>query len=636
MIRFGRGLCGSLEEASAREWLVADGLGGYAMGTVGGLRTRRYHGLLVAAVAPSMRRHLALAALDPVMTVGDRRVRLGVHEWADGAVDPHGHIHLESFELIDGVPTWRWAFGPVVLERQVAAHHGRSAVGIVHRLVRSPVPVRVELAALCTWRDAHGERHGTGGPSVAHRADGFAFEGVYSVSGPGWHPDGEWYRGVRYREETARGLPDIEDLWHAGAFVADLAVGDTAEVVAWADPNAGRPPAATSVVRQAQHRAREVGGRCRPVDDVDRLLAHAADQLIVEGPAVVAGYPWFGEWSRDTFTSYEGLFLETGRDSEGRRLLARAAATLSEGMLANTADGGTTEYNTADATLWFVNALSRHVDHTGDIDLAGELGTALDQIFDAHRTGTRHGIRVDGNGLLVQGEAGLALTWMDARVGGAPVTARAGKAVEVNALWVNALAAMVALGAAVGQRRDEAAALHATAVASFRRRFAAPVALYDVVDAPGGADDALRPNQLLAVSLPRGPLRDQARAREVVERCRGDLLVSLGLRSLSPRHPDYRSRHRGGPVERDLAYHQGTVWPWLIGAYVDAALATGVPTVGVLDALETHLGEWGIGSVSETTDGDPPHAASGCPFQAWSVAEVLRARRRLASVGAPA
>jgi predicted glycogen debranching enzyme len=279
--------------------------------------------------------------------------------------------------------------------------------------------------------------------------------------------------------------------------------------------------------------------------------------------------------------------------------------------------------------LWFVHALARHVDRTGDVALAAELDGSLDAILDAHRSGTRHGIHLDTDGLLTQGEAGFALTWMDARVHGVPVTARAGKAVEVNALWINALAAIVELGTRVGHRRDDVANLHAAALYSFRR-FDAPCGLYDVIDGPCPGD-ALRPNQLLAVSLPAGPLRGTPRAREVVDTCRRELLTSLGLRSLTPRHPDYRGRHRGGPADRDHAYHQGTVWPWLIGAYVDAAQVTGVPTTGVLDALETHLGEWGLGSISETTDGDPPHAATGCPFQAWSVAEVLRTRRAIAA-----
>jgi predicted glycogen debranching enzyme len=316
--------------------------------------------------------------------------------------------------------------------------------------------------------------------------------------------------------------------------------------------------------------------------------------------------------------SYEGLLLETGRASEGRELLARAAVTLSEGMLANTAHTGALEYNTADGTLWFLHAVGRHVERTGDVDLAAELAAGLVGVIEAHVSGTRFGIRVDpADGLLSQGADGLALTWMDARVDGIPVTQRAGKAVEINALWINGLATVAGLLDRLGRDASRIRALEGQARASFAGAFLRGGRCDDVV-----GDRRLRPNQLLAVSLPFAPLRE----RSVVEAC-APLVTSLGLRSLDPADPGYAGRHRGGPAERDAAYHQGTVWPWLIGPYMEAALKTGVPVDGVLDGLDAHLAEWGLGSVSETADGDPPHACTGCPFQAWSVAELLRAHR---------
>jgi predicted glycogen debranching enzyme len=440
-MRLGRQLCGDVDAASAREWLVADGLGGFAMGTVSGLRTRRYHGLLVVATRPPGGRMLGLASLDPVLVVGDRRVRLAVHEWASGVVDPDGWRQLASFELRDGVPCWRYAFGPVVLEREIAAVRGRPGVAVVHRLVRAPGPVLLELAALCTWRDAHGELFANGTPAVKLAEGGFAFEGAYRVAGPGFAPAGEWYRGVRYRVEAERDLGDREDLWHAGTFAAELKPGETLSVLAWAGALAEEPPPAEEVVTAARTRARALVRQAQAAGDVESALALAADQFVVVGPAVVAGYPWFGDWSRDTMTSYEGLLLETGRADEGRKLLIRAAATLSEGMLANTADTGAPEYNTADGTLWFLHAVGRHVERTGDVDLAAELAAALVEVVEAHVAGTRFGIRVDpADCLLCQGADGLALTWMDARVDGVPVTRRAGKAVEINALWINGLA----------------------------------------------------------------------------------------------------------------------------------------------------------------------------------------------------
>jgi predicted glycogen debranching enzyme len=617
-VRIGRQLCGDLDASSAREWLVADGIGGFAMGTVSGLRTRRYHGLLVVATEPPGGRMLGLAALDPVLVGGDRRVRLAVHEWASGAVDPDGWRQLASFELRDGVPSWRYSLGGVVLEREIAAVHGRSTVAVVHRLVRAPGPVRLELSALCTWRDGHGERFANGTPAVESVDGGFVFERAYRVAGPGFEPAGEWYRGVRYRVEAERGLGDREDLWHAGTFAAELEPGATLSVLVWSSDVAEMPPPADEVVAAARKRARALVLRAQAGGDTEAALALAADQFVVAGPSVVAGYPWFGDWSRDTMTSYEGLLLETGRAGEGRELLTRAASTLSEGMLANTADTGTLEYNTADGTLWFLHAVGRHVERTGDVDLAAELAAGLVEVVEAHVAGTRFGIRVDqADGLLAQGAAGLALTWMDARVDGVPVMQRAGKAVEINALWINGLATVAGLLERLGRDAGRIRALEGQARSSFAAAFMRGGRCDDVV-----GDARLRPNQLLAVSLPFAPLLE----RSVVEAC-APLVTSLGLRSLDPADPGYAGRHRGGSAERDAAYHQGTVWPWLIGPYVEAARKTGVPVDGVLDGLEAHLWEWGLGSVSETADGDPPHGCTGCPFQAWSVAELLRARR---------
>jgi predicted glycogen debranching enzyme len=631
-LRFGPATATSLGEGGDREWLVADGLGGYAAGTVCGLRTRRYHGLFVPSVGRPDARRLGLVALDPVLTLpSGASIRLGVHEWADGAVAPAGHEHLESFDLDDGVPRWRWRVGGVVLEREVAARRGHAEVAVVHRLLAGG-PVALTLEALVTWRDAHGERHADGPLPVAHGAAGAVVDGGFRIAGPGWRPDGVWYHGVHARREDERGLPAEEDVWLAGRFAADLATGGVLPVVA--NRPGGQAQPAVLTVAAGRCRAHDLV-RAAGVDDPGAArLVLAADAFVVtrpEGPDVVAGYPWFGAWSRDTMTAYEGLFLCTGRAAEGRALLRAHAATVSQGMLANTADTGAAEYNSADATLWFAHAVDLHVTATGDDDLAAELAPVLDEVVAAHVHGTRHGIRVDRrDGLLTQGATGYALTWMDARVDGAGVTARIGKAVEVAALWIAALAGLRALHARVGTDPGPLGALEDRARASFAARFPAPGGgLYDVVDGPAGDDAAVRPNQLLAYSLPRGPLLDPAPVAALA----GPLLTPLGLRSLAPGTPGYRGRHRGPPAERDRAYHQGTVWPWLIGPWTDACRRTGVPIDGMLSGLCAHLTEWGLGSVSETADGDPPHAATGCPFQAWSVAETLRALRE-ADLGA--
>jgi predicted glycogen debranching enzyme len=626
VIEFGPQTCGVLEEAAQREWLVADGRGGYAMGTVALLRTRRYHGLLVVAVDSPANRMLGLAALEPVLEVGDARYRLATDEWAGGVVDPRGHELLVSFELTDGLPRWSWQIGAVRLERELAMAHGSPTAAVVHRLLAADRPVRLELTPLCTWRSVHGERLANGDPAVEHAGDGFTFEGAYRVCGDGWQPGGEWYRGVRAREEAARGLDDVEDLWAAGAFAVELAPGQEHGVVAAATPVEAMPEAKT-VVREARARAGVLVRRAEATDELDAQLVLAADQFVVttgDRPTAVAGYPWFGEWSRDLMTSYEGLYLATNRHDEGRQVLRTSAATVSDGMLANTADTGSLEYNTADGTLWFVHALGRHIDVTGDGDLRTELAPLVGDIVRHHLDGTRYGIRVDpADGLLTQGADGLALTWMDARVDGTPVTQRAGKAVEINALWLRSLDVATQFG--VGDLTNPAG----RARASFLRRFvrADGAGLFDVVDGPGGDDASVRPNQLLAASLP-GSVLDRATASRTVAVCRDNLLTPLGLRTLEPADPRYQPYHRGNPVQRDTAYHQGTVWPWLLGPYLDAARHAGTVTDGLLDGIEAHVREWGLGSISETADGAAPHAATGCPFQAWSVAELLRARRR--------
>ncbi|MEV4510361.1 amylo-alpha-1,6-glucosidase [Dactylosporangium sp. NPDC049525] len=627
MITFGRQVCGDLAQSSTREWLVTDGLGGYAMGTVAGLRTRRYHGLLAVATPGASSRMLGLAALDPIVRAGDRVFRLATDEWASGTVDPAGYVHLAEFRLEDGVPCWRWDLGDVVVQREVAMAHGRPAVGVVFRVLRAPRPITLELTPLCTWRDVHGERHGEGEPWVTPVAEGFEFDGAYRVTGPNWQPGGEWFRGVHAREEAARGLNPDEDLWAAGWFTASLSPGDTASVTAAAAPFGGVLPAGPDLVAAARDRARSLGRTSGATDDAGRQLAIAADQFVIDtptGPSAVAGYPWFGEWSRDLMTSFEGLLLTTNRPDDARRVLLRAGATVSEGMLANTADTGTLEYNTADAALWFLHAIDRYCAATGDLDTVAALADSMHAVLEHHQRGTRYGIAADpADGLLTQGKPGFALTWMDARVGGDPVTERQGKAVEINALWISGLATTAALFDRIGRRHDWAAAA-SRAATSFAHRFPRPdgYGLFDVVDGPGGDDPTVRPNQLLAAALPHVPADDP----RIVEVCRTTLLTSLGPRSLAPGSPGFQGHHQGGPADRDRAYHQGTVWPWLIGPFVDAAQRVGADVGGVLDGLELHLGEWGLGSVSETMDGDAPHTATGCPFQAWSVAEVIRAR----------
>ncbi len=629
-LRFGPQLCTTLEESAQREWLVSDGCGGYAMGTISGLRTRRYHGLQIISTSVPGQRHLGLVALDAIVEFGSAQIPLGVHEWKSGALEPKGFEHLQSFELRDGLPRWSWSVDGIVLERELAMIQGRPVLGIVHRLLSAPGPIRVTLSALCTWRDAHQERSASGVPKQQSVADGFTFEDAYRVRGPGWAPVGNWDFGVHYREESARGLPDTEDIWCAGTFTKLLVPGDVLEVEAWADDLNRIPPPAVRIVQDARARARSLVARSKASDDIEAQLVLASDQFVIRGPAVVAGYPWFGEWSRDSLVSYEGLFLATSRWDEGRKLLQRELDHLSDGMLPNCNDSGTTEFNSADGTLWLFQAILRHVEITKDRDLAAQAVPQLSDVIKSHIAGLRHNIVMDpADGLLSQGEDGLALTWMDARIDGKAVTARNGKTVEINALWANALEALAQLQSLVHIENSSSTLFAARVRDSFMRTFCRPSGVIDLLRPDGNSDTSIRPNQLLAVSLPYGPLRNQPQAIEVVTTASSQLLTPLGLRSLSPSEKHYVPYHRGNPTERDLAYHQGTAWPWLIGPYVDACLATNSPTAGILDGLVSHLADCGVGSVSETADGAAPNRATGCPFQAWSVAELLRARQAL-------
>ena len=634
IITFGPNVCGT-PAGFELEWLATDGLGGYATGTVAGLRTRRYHGLLVTA-----EHRLALAALDPVLTLPSGAVvRLAVHEWRSGAISPDGHRHLEYFELSEGVPRWRWRIGEVVLERELAMVRGRAAVGVVHRLVSAPAGTRVRLTltALCTWRDAHGERDGNGPrPRVEHLADGAVVEDGYRLAGPDWRPDGQWYYGAYAREEAARGLVPVEDLWSAGTFSASLDVGAVLEVSAWAGEPERPPPPAAVVVADSRKRARAVVRAAGAKEDLDRTLALAADAFVVRGPGgvgVVAGYPWLRPQLRDTMTSYEGLFLHTGRAAEGRELL-RAHADLGARM--REGDG----LRDADGPLWFVHALDRHVARTGDTDLAAELLGAAEAVVVSYTKGTRDGVRVDpADGLLAIDADPAGLTWMNARLPGGPVTPRDGKPVELNALWSNALGAVGALREGVGRDASVVLGRRDSVLAHFAKRFRAPEGwLYDVVDArpaaypKGGGgfhdDPVLRPNQLLAFGLPHAPLGGDERdlAAGVLRAVGAELLTPLGLRTLAPGELGFHGEHRGEPARRDTAYHQGSAWPWLLGPYVDACLAGGRGVDVLLTGVQEHLGEAGLGSVSEVAEGDPPHKPTGAPFSARSVAELIRAR----------
>jgi predicted glycogen debranching enzyme len=657
----GRADCGHFESAAGKEWLVTNGLGGYASGTISGANTRRYHGLLVAALRPPLERTVLVAKVDTTAFYGIDIYPLFTNEFGAGAIDPHGYRHLESFRLEGLIPVWVYALADARLEQRVWMAYGYNTTYLTYTLVRATAPLSLDLTPLCTYRDYHSHSHGGWSPGIEAVPAGFeveAFDGAQPyrvVADRGqFQLEPEWYWNFKHRLEGYRGLDETEDLLATGHFTALLQPGETLTVICSTEP----VEAHTGLEALQQERQRQTDLSRNNLSDQPawiRQLALAADQFIVQrspaeeasadlagGATVIAGYPWFGDWGRDTMIALPGLTLTTNRSDVAANILRTFARHVSQGMLPNRFPeaGEQAEYNTVDATLWYFQAIYQHFNYTKNLSLVKELYPTLVDIVAWHQRGTRYNIKVDPNdGLLFAGEAGVQLTWMDAKVGDWVVTPRIGKPVEVNALWYNALRVMADLSrrlhkSQVARQYDE----QADAVAdAFRSLFWFKQGgyLYDVIDGPEGIlgpdgqryDTSLRPNQILAVALPF-KLVDDAQAKAVVDKCVRHLWTSYGLRSLSIDHPAYAGRYGGGPQQRDGTYHQGTVWAWLLGplamahyrVYGDAALAR-----SFLTAIKDHLTDAGFGSVSEIFDGDPPHSPRGCYAQAWSVAEVLRA-----------
>jgi predicted glycogen debranching enzyme len=645
-LRLGRGIVDVLDPAGRREWLLTDGAGGYAMGTVAGSLSRAYHGLLVAATDPPLGRTLVVGGLvEELTTSPGRTVALHSQRWADGAVAPRGFELLEAFELRGSSAVWTYALGGILLEKRVLMPRTPPATTlVVYTLRRAPDPgLRIVIRPLCAWRDHHAPGLQTEAPSVAVGSRRLAVrfpwgEPIHVRASAGTAGGGgEWHVGFRLDVETERGLADVQDLYAAGSISAVLDVGESLALSLSLDeafdPGSWRELEVTEGARTTGLLER-AGAREDPV--AIRRLVLAADQFVVareQGPTVIAGYPWFGDWGRDTFIALPGLALDTGRPELSAGLLRAFAGHIAGGLLPNRFPdrGGAREFNTADATLWYVEALRAHVAATGELSMVDELWPVLEHIVDCHLRGTAHGIATDpGDGLLCAGEPGVAVTWMDARIGTWVVTPRVGKPVEINALWFNALRCLAGWAGSRTSGHDYAAL--AERVATGFDRFWNPATGYcfDVVDSPAGDDPSVRPNAVIAAALHHTPL-NAPQVAAVVAVAERSLLTSMGLRSLSPDDAGYAGRYRGDVAGRDGAYHQGTAWPWLIGPFVAAHLRVhGDPAAAraLLIPLLDHLADAGLGSVSEIADGDAPHTPRGCPWQAWSAAALLRAWRQ--------
>ena len=647
-----------LDALLATEYLVPNGLAGYMMGTAAGARTRQYHGFLVAALVPPVVRTLLVAQVDVTARIGNDEYALATHRYGDGTTDPNGYTRAVAFALVNGLPQWTYALGE---ERTLTETHWMIAgqnTAILRATYDAPAdapPAMLRFTPLCTHRDHHQRTRANDphwhwqivhdGPALAVSAfDGAPpfFLGAYADDGaPGqFTPDGTWYYNFQLAAEDARGFGGGEDAYQVGHFAVTLQPGASAHFVAAVEQEQARWPNCSGALERETARRQAVMTGLGPTaaDDVTAQLRLAADSFLVRrgfaaeaGTTVVAGYPWFTDWGRDSMIALPGLCLTTGREPDAAGILRTFAASVSEGMLPNRFpdSGETAEYNTIDATLWFFRAIEQYLDATHDRSLLADLWPTLVAIIAWHQRGTRYHIHVDpADGLLFGGEPGVQLTWMDAKVGDWVVTPRIGKPVEINGLWHHALRLMA--GWATEQGADAAPYVAAAdaAAAGFIRRFwdAERGYLCDVVDTPDGDDPALRPNQCIALMLPTCPLPD-ADARTALAAVTAHLLTPYGLRTLAPTDRQYIGRYRGGPVERDGAYHQGTVWPWLLGPYVDAFLRLGGPhgqARALLGPLVDTLRMAGIGSISEVFDGDAPHAPGGCPMQAWSVAALLR------------
>jgi predicted glycogen debranching enzyme len=649
MIQFTKETCGDLDAALRREWLETNGLGGFASSTIIGLNSRRYHGLLVAATKPPVGRVVMLSKLEETFFIERQPFDLSANRYP-GVVHPQGFRYLKHFRL-DPFPVFTYEIEGIEIEKTVFMIHGENSTVVQYELKKNnhlerPKKLWLELGPLIAFRDYHSTTHENGAinPAVEERS-GLAsvapYQGLPSLylahNAAELRKTGDWYRNFEYDVERERGLDFSEDLFNPMVLRFDLSLRRQASVIASTEQH---DVAQAAEFREAEITRRKNVAVSSPVEDTfAQDLANASDQYIVsrgDQKTVIAGYHWFSDWGRDTMIALPGLTLPARRFEVARSILRTFAPYVDRGMLPNRFPdaGESPEYNTVDATLWFFEAIRSYLSYTRDLDFVRELYGILSDIITWHVRGTRFGIKVDASGLLSSGEAGVQLTWMDAKVGDWVVTPRRGNAVEIQALWYNALCIMEDLAQQfddeVGHKRFGSMAT--LAKWSFNRLLWNEKGgyLYDVVN--GGPPDAsIRPNQIFAVSLPYTMLRPE-RANLVVETVQRHLLTPYGLRTLAPSDPQYRGRYTGDQRSRDGAYHQGTVWPWLMGPFITAYIKVNGGSQAArqqadtwLSSLKDHLADAGLGHVSEIFEGDYPHRPVGCFAQAWSVAEILRA-----------
>lgn len=653
---FGREILGHPAAALRREWLVTNGAGAYAMGSLfANAPTRKYHGFLVAALQPPLGRTMLVGGLSVFARYADVFCELSGFEWQDGTWSD-GYKYLEHWDLAGTIPVACFALADACLEQRIWMEAGVNTTYVQFRHVRGDAPMQLDLHPLITERDHHATTVDAAWQPAITPIDHGAL--VATPNGvclrllcidATWTTNGTaWIEHIHYAGETYRGHDDEARLLVAGAFSATLQPGASLTLVfsteVAPDVDGEKALMRESLRHQALLDAADSDSTLPPCI---RQLVLAADQFLVRrevtlpngtiwpGWSVIAGYPWFSDWGRDTMIALPGLLIATGRARLAAEVLRTWSYFVSEGMLPNRFPDANDapEYNTVDATLWLFQALRAVYQATGDQTLISDLYPVLVDIVRWHQRGTRYSIKVAADGLLTAGEPDVQLTWMDAKYEGWVVTPREGKAVEINALWYSALCTLAEFAhdlAKPGEATEFTAAAARVQYAFARFWNSDNGYLYDVLDGPTGDDPALRPNQLFAVALAHSPLSD-AHARAVVKVCARHLYTSYGLRSLAPHEPQYIGSYQGTLKTRDSAYHQGTTWGWLIGPFVSA-----VQRVDGADRAREyllpfadHIRDAGIGSISEIFNGDAPFTPQGCPWQAWSVAEVLRCWRAL-------
>ncbi|MGB7069458.1 MAG: amylo-alpha-1,6-glucosidase [Pyrinomonadaceae bacterium] len=639
MINLDSRICTDFDEATRREWLETNGIGGFACGTVSGTHTRRYHGLLTGATRPPLGRLTLLSKFEETVLIDGERFDLSSNQFQD-SVFPRGYEFLTGFRL-DPFPVWTYTIRDIEIEKKIFMVHGKNSTVCRWSISRSNDRVELELRPLLSFVDYHHLQHES--PTIDTHfdvADGCVsvhpFNGLprlhFHHNASNVEATGYWYKNFEYSIEKERGFDYSEDLFQPFLMRFDLA--ESADVVVSLDEQTTEP--AQKLQDREISRRTALLKRVAAADDFSKQLMLAADQFIVVrgmGHTVIAGYPWFSDWGRDTMIALSGLSLSTGRTEIAKEILVEFSRYISEGMIPNRFPdaGDQAEYNTVDATLWFFEAVREYAEQTGDYDLIrDELYPRLIDIVHWHVRGTRYNIHLDTDGLLYAGEPDVQLTWMDAKIGDFVVTPRTGKPVEIQALWYNSLRIMSDLAQRFGDVEDRAKydAMAELAKQSFNALFwnAAEDCLFDVVN-NGARDGSVRPNQIFAVSL-RYSMLDAASSKKVLDKVEAELLTPVGLRSLSPRDPAFCPVYIGSPYDRDSAYHQGTVWGWLIGPFVDAYRRVYPGREDRIDAMLSGfvdtMNEAGLGQISEIFDAVAPHTPRGCFAQAWSVAEVLR------------